>query len=408
MSAPKMDPIETAHPEEVEKLQLKRLRWTLSVAKKSPMYRSKLNSFKQKSIRKPEDVLSLPFTTKQDLRQAYPYGVVPVDLERIVFFFHSSGTTGKPISVFLTNADIARTTRFQIRGFLAAGMDSNDRVQLIVAPAMGLLFEIPLHRLGAMTILSGPGNTMAQAQLIRDLDVSCVFGVPSYLLHLVEKLDGKTSVKKVVTLGENLTESMRRRLERMWDVEVYNDYGSTELCAGFLECGEHCGCHVFSDNFLVETVDPKTGEPTDDKGELVFTTLYREGSPLVRYRTGDIVRVERDRCGCGRTSPRLFFEGRIGDMVKIKGSAVYPTTLKDAMFSIEPVSNFQFVVSREGSLDVLLVRVEANTPSEALRAEIEERVKAACNVTPRVEFVPAGSLRGERKTRYFVDLRQDA
>ncbi|RLG42986.1 MAG: hypothetical protein DRN81_07470 [Thermoproteota archaeon] len=287
-------------------------------------------------------------------------------------------------------------------------MESKDRVQLIVAPAMGLLFENPLHRLGAMTILSGPGNTVAQAQLIRDLGVSCVFGVPSYLLHLVEKLEGETSVKKVVTLGENLTESMRRRLERMWNVEVYNDYGSTGLCAGFLDCREHCGCHVFSDNFLVETVDPKTGEPTDDKGELVFTTLYREGSPLVRYRTGDIVRVERDRCGCGRTSPRLFFEGRIGDMVKIKGSAVYPTTLKDTMFSIEPVSNFQFVVSREGSLDVLLVRVEANRPSEALRAEIEERVKAACNVTPTVEFVPPGSLSRERKTRYFVDLRQDA
>ncbi len=270
---------------------------------------------------------------------------------------------------------------------------------------MGLLFENALHRIGAMTALTGPGNHLGQIALIKDLGMTVVAGVPSYLLYLGQ-FDPRSaaSVKRVVTLGEPLNGAMRPKIEDLWGAKVYDDYGSVEFGAGFLECAQHDGHHIFWDHFLIETIDPQ-GERTDGTGELVFTTLMREGTPLLRYRTGDMARVEYDRRGCGRTHPRVYVEGRLGEMVKVKGTSVYPSAIREALTSIPQVLNFQAIVAREGGLDVLTIKAEARGTCRELAGRIAHAVKAAINVTPRVEFVPEGTLLDERKTKQFIDMR---
>ena len=398
--------IETASERKIKELQLKALRWELSVAQRSPLYRKKFREIENPpKISSLEDLSSLPFTTKSDLRESYPFGAVATKREDLVFFCNSSGTTGKPVAVYLTRRDIKRSEIFQARGLYSTGIRKQDCAQLMIAPVMALLFERALHRIGAMSVLTGPGNASGQISLMRDLGTTTLFGVPTYLIHLGEKMEGEVSVPRIVTLGEPLTESVRRKIENLWGADVYDDYGSIELAAGFLECEEHAGHHVFWDNFLIETINPETGESTDEEGELVFTTLYREAMPLIRYRTGDLVRIEWDRCACGRTHPRIFIEGRLGEMVKIKGTAVYPSTIREKITGLPGVSNFQVIVDRTGGLDRLRVKIEAIDAGKDLEDRIIECVKGATNVTPQVEFVPSGSLLGERKTRQFIDLR---
>ena len=195
-------------------------------------------------------------------------------------------------------------------------------------------------------------------------------------------------------------------MEDSWGAEVYAQYGSTELGAGFIECEEHAGLHIHWDSFIVETLDPETQEPTDGEGELVFTTLRREATPLIRYRTGDLVRIVREECRCGRTSPRLFPEGRIDEMLKVKGTAVYPSVLREQLAEIREVTGFQVVVGKEGYLDTLELRIQTGTPGENLRSSVKDVVKAATGITPQVVFLPEGSLTpANGKARQFVDLR---
>ncbi len=394
---------ETASPRRIREAQLNDLRWTLLIAKNSALYRDKLAG--RARIRCLDDLQRLPFTTKDELRQAYPYGALAVPRERVVYYCSTSGTTGRPTAVHLTGADVERLSYAQARSFYSAGIRSRDSAQLMVHPMMGFLFEAALHRIGAMSILTGPGNDAGQVALIRELKVTTLFGVPSYLLHLGGIAEGVESVERVVALGEPLTANIRERLGKQWGAEVYNDYGSVETAAGFLECGQHDGHHIFWDHFLIETVDPETLEPTTGRGELVITTLKREATPLIRYRTRDMVRIDYDPCACGRTHPRIYPERRLGEMVKIKGTAVYPSALMEAVAGIGEINSYQFIVQKEGDLDTLLLRIEADRPSPELARRTAETVKAASNITPRVEFVEEGSLLGERKAKHFVDMR---
>jgi len=382
------------------------LRWTLSVAERSDLYSRKLPKI-SKEIRSLEDLSLLPFTTKTELRQAYPYGAVSAPLDDLAYFIHSSGTSGKPVAIFFTQKDLERLEVPQMEAFRCCGLEKGDRAQLIVHASLALLFQNPLQRTGVLSVLSGIGNHLGQLSLIKDLGITTVFGIPSYLLHLGElgKEGDLSTVKRVVTLGEPLTETMRRKIEGEWGCEVYDDYGSVELGAGFLECGQHDGHHVLADSFLFETVDPETGEQSEGEGELVFTTLTREATPLIRYRTGDFVRIEYDGCACGRDLPRIHVIRRLGEMVKIKGSAVYPSVIEETLESFNEILNFQAVASKDGALDRLSVRIEAKRPDEDLAERIAAAVKAATNVLPVVEFAPRGSLAGERKTKRFLDLR---
>jgi phenylacetate-CoA ligase len=395
--------IETAKVRDVERIQLGGLRRTLSVAKRSRLYQ---NACLDLDIGSLEDVGRLPFTTKVELREAYPYGALAVPLEKAVIFCSTSGTTGKPTAIYLTKNDLAELGRAQAGSMYGAGIRERDRAQLAIHPAMGLLFENALHEIGAMSVLTGPGNERGQLSLVRDLGITTLFGVPSYLLHLGSLLgEEKVGLERIVTLGESLVPASRSRIEDLWGVEVFDDYGSVELSAGFFECEEHDGHHLLWDHFLVETVDPATGEPAQGRGEMVFTTLKREATPLIRYRTGDLVRIEYDQCACGRTSPRIFPEGRLGEMTKVKGTAVYPSTLTEAVMAVREVENFRFVVDKKGDLDALTLQIEAVEPTDDLAERLVQVVKAASYITPEVSFVERGSLSGERKTKHFVDKR---
>jgi len=408
--------VESLSREEMERSQLLGLRWTLRQAQRSGLYRDVSLDLGVSSL---DDVVRLPFTSKLALRECYPFGALAVPREEVLYFCSTSGTTGRPVVVYFTGGDLDSIGEGLARSFSVSGMGSGDSALLMIHPMMAFLFQKGLHGLGAMSVLTGPGNDAAQVGLARDLGITTLFGVPSYLLHLgsllggggvfgrggLEVLEGLEGLERIVTLGESLTPSMRGRIEGLWGAEVFDDYGSVELATGFLECSEHDGHHALWDHFLFETVDPVSGEPTDGRGELVFTTLKRKATPLIRYRTGDLVRIEYDECACGRTSPRIFPEGRLGEMTKVKGTSVYPSSLTEAVMAVREVLNFRFEVEKEGDLDRLVLRVEATDRGEGLAERLALVVKGVSNITPEVVFVDSGSLTGKRKTRHFVDKR---
>jgi phenylacetate-CoA ligase len=393
---------------EEEDPALDALKWTLSAAEGSPLYRRKFTGAIA-GMTSLEDLKELPFTTKEDLRRSYPYGAVAVSGDDLRFFVNSSGTSGRPIGVYLSSGDLERTKELAARCFSAAGIGRGDRVLLIIPPISAHGYEGGFHRIGAMTVNSGPGNTEGQMALIRDLEISTVLGVPSYLLHLGVKMEEaglpREPVRRILTQGEALTESVRRRIEGVWEAEVYDCYGSIEMVAGFLECSQHHGHHVPDGAFIMETVDPETGEQTDGRGELVFTTLIREAMPLIRYRTGDLVEIDRDRCPCGRSWPRVHIKGRLGGMVKVKGSSIYPGDFRGVMARFPEVLNFRVIVERECELDVLRIKLETDSRGPELARRVSSAVKGLTNVTPEIEFVAAGSLLGRRKSRQFIDKR---
>ena len=300
-----LDPgIERASMEKIRAIQLERLKWTFARARKSRLYQRmvKDSGWGKRRIRSLEDLSGLPMTTKEDLRNSYPFGAVPVALDKLVLFSHSSGTTGKIIGIYHTSGDLETIAIIQARSYFGTGIRKSDRVQLMISPVAGYAFTKSLHRIGALTVFTGPGNPRGQLDLINDLGVSVVFGQPSFLLHLAEMQPDvvDSPVRIIISLGEPLTVAMREQMAGAWGASVYSVFGSTELAAGFAECEEHNGHHVPWDAFIVETIDPQTGEPTEDRGEMVFTTLCREGTPLLRYRTGDLVRMDGD------ASPELY------------------------------------------------------------------------------------------------------
>jgi phenylacetate-CoA ligase len=385
-----------------------KLESTLKVASRSPLYQKLCGQGLSKRQRAySQDLRVLPFTTKGDLRRAYPFGAIAVPLNQIVSFNTSSGTSGAPVGIGFTRNDILRILPAHIGSFADAGIDRTDKVQVMVHGALAAPIQSTLEEIGAMSIITGPGNDIGQLSLMSQVGSTVLIGVPSYLLHLGQARGDSQgrAVRVLLTTGEPLTEYMRVKLESVWRAEVFDRYGSVELGSAFSECEEHNGHHIFADHFLAEMVDPESGDPAPVRGEFVFTTLSREGSPLIRYRTGDLVRLEYDPCPCGRESPRLFFERRIDEMVKIKGTAVYPSTLQKVIDSFPEVDNYQVLVEKESSLDKLVIRIEAEGKDRALEEMIREAVKGATNLTPVVEFASPDSLRGKRKTKRFIDAR---
>jgi phenylacetate-CoA ligase len=400
--------VETAKPEKIQKIQLQRIRRTLEVSRGSPLYREKL--FSRGTGAKVEtlgDIPGLPLTTKEDLRKAYPFGTVAVSLRDVVYFRRTSGTSGKPAAIYFTKGDLDHSLASGARNYFMAGIRKGDRVQLAIYPQLAVVVQGGLSEVGAMSIVTGTGNDLGQLSLIEDLEVTTIFGVPSYLLHLGEakKRGQGSTVKRIVTLGEPVNPSNRAKIENAWGAELFDNYGSAEMAQGNYECEEHDGHHALWDDFLMETIDPRTEEVTEGSGELVFTTLSREATPLIRYRTGDVVELVKDECSCGRTTPRIFLKRRLGEMVKVRGTSLYPSAIREVLHGIQGVTNFQVVLGREASLDVLTVRVESKESSDELSELIKDQVKALTNLRPRIEFVPPGSLLGETKTRELVDLR---
>jgi phenylacetate-CoA ligase len=426
--------VETIKRVKLEDLQLGRLKETIGRTKKS-FYYGRL--FKEKklgisAVKKLKDIQKFPFTTKDDLRDHWPYGFIAVPKEELVRMHSSSGTTGRATVVFHTINDIAVWSNLLARCMYMVGMRKSDVFQNMMTYGLftgGLGFHYGAEKIGALVIPAGAGNSKRQIQLMMDFETTAVHIIPSYALHLSTifdelKLDPREDTKvKIAFLGaEPHTEKMRKKIEEIYGYKAFNSYGLSEMNGPGVafECPEQNGMHIWEDSFLVEIIDPKTLQPVADgeEGELVMTTLQREGMPLLRYRTKDLTRIIPEPCSCGRTHRRIErIKGRTDDMLILKGVNIYPMQIEKKLMEISGVgTNFLIVLDREGFNDLITVKVEVDKKyfsgemkqMEALRKKIVEELKSEILVTPRIDLVEPDSIpKGEGKAVRVIDNRKD-
>ena len=389
---------------------------------KECFYKHKLEGIDIDQIQSQEDFEKLPFTWKGDLRDAYPLGLAAVPDDEIVRIHSSSGTTGTPVIIPYTAKDVEDWAIMFARCYEMAGITKHDRVQ--ITPGYGLWtagigFQLGCERLGAMAIPMGPGNTDKQLQMMMDLGSTVLCATSSYALLLAEEIakrgiGDKIKLKKGVIGSERWGEKMRQRIASELGVELYDIYGLTEVYGPGIgiSCPHACGMHMWDDYIYFEIVDPKTGIPVPDGeiGEIVITTLKKQGAPLIRYRTHDLSRVIPGDCPCGSPYPRIdTILGRTDDMVKVKGVNIFPSQI-DAMLSSIPgaSSEYQFMLDHLNGKDIctLFVELEAGIDREIMEKIIGETFKAKIGITVNVMPVAIGELpRSEKKSTRVFDNR---
>ena len=425
--------IETLKPKELRRLQLRRLKKTLRQAGKSPFYSGlfKKHQVSAEKVESLEDLKEIPLTTKQDLRDQFPYGLLTVPREKIVRLHSSSGTTGRATAVFHTQKDLDGWANLVARCMYMAGVRKQDVFQNMSGYGLftgGLGFQYGAERLGALTIPSGSGNSKRQIHLMQDFGTTVVHIIPSYALHLW-KVFGEMGLEpkrdtqlRILLIGaEPHSEATRQRIEEMYGVDAFNSYGLSEMNGPGVafECPQKKGMHFWEDAFLVEVIDPKTGEVLPDgvEGELVYTTLNREAMPMIRYRSKDLATIFPELCPCGRTHRRMSrIKGRSDDMFILKGVNIFPLQIDTTLMNIPEVgTNYLIVLERENFEDRMIVRVEVRPQFfkgdlwqlEKLRKQITEALKSELLVTPKVELVEPDSLpKSEGKAVRVMDKRE--
>jgi len=399
------------------------VRWTVAHAfHGSPWWRAHLEAagVDPGSVSGVADLTRLPFTTKDDLRGSYPLGWAAVPPAALVRMHASSGTTGKRTVCAYTAGDLDDWAEQFARCFATAGVTDEDIVQIMVGYGLwtaGAGFQAGAERLGAFVVPTGPGNLELQLEMATDLGSTVLCATASFALLFAEtvaarELAGSLAVHTGVFGSERWGPGMRSRIESLLGLESFDIYGLTELYGPGvgIECPVHEGFHYWSDYYVVEIVDPLGDAPLPpgEQGEIVLTTLRKEGMPLIRYRTRDLSRLYLDACPCGSPYPRLAsLTGRTDDMVKVKGVAVFPSQVEAVLARVDGVgSEYELHVHRDpGHGDVLLVRVEADGRS-GLRESLVRDLREGLSVRPDVELVPLGSLpRSERKTQRVHDHR---
>ena len=422
---------ETMARAELEALQLERLRRTVAAChERVPFYRAALDerAVAPGDIASLADVDRLPFTTKDDVRLAYPYGLFAVPREQVVEVHSSSGTTGTPVVGGYTRADLETWAELVARFASAAGVVAADVAQVAFGYGMftgGFGLHYGLQRIGALVVPHSAGNTARQIKFMEDFGTTVLICTPSYALHLGEAV-ARAGVRDRLALrlglfgAEACSDALRARIERRWGISATDNYGLTEVIGPGVagECEGKDGMHIAEDHFLVEVLDPDSGAPVGDGevGELVITSLTKECSPVLRYRTRDLSRVTRERCPCGRTSARMHkVIGRTDDMFIISGVNVFPSTVESVLLRIEGLEpHYEIVLEREGALDTFTVRVEVTEELfngwmddlVAFERRVSETLRSALLVRPRVKLVEAGSLpRTEGKARRVIDRR---
>ncbi len=406
--------------QELKKIQERKLKVLVHyVYSNSPFYKKRfkdagINPWDFRGLR---DLNKLPFTKKQDLRDGYPTGMFVVPMSKVVRFHASSGTTGKPTVVGYTANDLEVWAECLARGLASCGFNAEDILQISYGYGLftgGFGFHYAAEKLGAAVIPASTGNTQRQIELIKDLKATAIACTPSYMLYLAEKLP-KTNLRMGFFGAEPWSEKTRRRIEEKTGIEAFDCYGSSELLGPlFTECKERAGLHVWSDHFLIEIIDPETGEQLSEgeKGELVVTTLSKEALPLIRWRTRDITHIEEDRCACGRTHPRIGrIQGRSDDMLIVRGVNVFPSQIEHVLMEIpELAEHYMIFLDRENELDVMRIQVELSknsTDVESLRRKVAAKLKSVLNLTTEVEIVKPGTIkRFEGKAKRVVDNRR--
>ncbi len=396
-----------------------------NVAQNSPFYRQKFSSLGicPEDIRSESDFEKLPFTTKEELRDAYPLGLQAVPDEKVVRIHSSSGTTGKPVIIPYTAGDVEIWAEMMCRCFKMAGVTPLDRVQ--ITPGYGLWtagigFQAGVEKLGAMAVPMGPGNTDKQIQMMIDLKSTVLVATSSYALLLAEEVQkrgilSQIHLKKGIFGSERWGEKMRKRIQDGLGIEVFDIYGLTEIYGPgiALDCHCHSGMHYWDDVLYFEIIDPCTGKRLSDGeyGELVITTLVKEGAPLIRYRTRDLTRIIPGNCSCGSPFPRIDrIVGRTDDMIKIKGVNIYPGQVDELLTEINGISSeYNIIIDHVEGRDRMTLRVEREDRVDCSLVEslIVELFKKRIGIQIRAEAVPIGTLpRSEKKTRRVFDYRE--
>ena len=378
-----------------------------------------------KGISSQEEFETLPFSSKADLRNAYPLGIQAVPDEEVVRIHSSSGTTGKPVIIPYTKKDVDDWATMFARCYETAGITNKDRIQ--ITPGYGLWtagigFQAGCEKLGAMAVPMGPGNTDKQLQMMMDLETTVITATSSYALLLAEEINKrdlkkKIHLKKGVIGSERWSEKMRNYIRENLGIELYDIYGLTEIYGPGIgiNCSEQSGMHYWDDYLYIEIIDPKTGKPVPDgeEGEIVITTLVKEGAPLIRFRTHDISRIIPGQCNCGRTYPRLdIIKGRSDDMFKVHGVNMFPSQVEELLGLVDGVSseyNINIAHDEEKNKDIILVTVEAEgrVNFEKTGGIIRNLFKSRIGVTPKITVVPIGTLpRSEKKAKREIHHRE--
>ncbi len=424
--------IETMRRPDLENFQLERLRRTVEFAAKSPFY-GKLFAEKgitASGIRSLDDLRKIPFTTKEDLRNSYPFGMAAIPLKDCIRLHSSSGTTGNPTVVLHSANDIEDWANQVARCMYMVGLRDTDVFQNTSGYGMftgGLGFQYGAEKLGALTVPAAAGNSKRQIKFITDFGTTCLHIIPSYATRLAEVmyaegLDPKRDTKlHTICIGaEPHSEEQRRRIEQLLGVKAYNCFGMSEMNGPGVafECTEQNGLHIWEDYTIVEVIDPVTLEPVPDgeTGELVLTTLRREAMPLLRYRTRDLTCILPGGCPCGRTHKRLArFKGRSDDMIILKGVNIFPIQIEKVLMDFEELgSNYLITLETISNSDEMLIEVELNslftddyTVLQRLTKSITRQLKDELLITPHIKLVSKGSLPvSEGKAVRVKDLRK--
>jgi len=425
--------METLPREDLEALQLRRLKNLVErVYHNVPFYKKKLDELRVKptDIRSLNDLKTLPFTVKQDLRNNYPFGLFAVPKENVVRIHASSGTTGKATVVGYTERDVNNWADLMARSFMAAGANRGDIIHNAYGYGLftgGLGAHYGAERLGATIVPISGGATKRQVLLLRDFGPTVICCTPSYMLYLAEAaeqggIDIKDLPLKIGIFGaEPWTEEMRKEIQLRLGITAIDIYGLSEIMGPGvgIECHEaQNGLHIFEDHFLPEIIDPETGEPLPEGevGELVLTTLTKEAQPLIRYRTRDITSISYVPCKCGRTHARIHrLMGRSDDMLIIRGVNVFPSQIEAILLETEGLAPYyQLIVKREGSMDTLEVQVEVDEKTftdeirglQRLEKDIQKSIKEFLGVTASVKLVePQAIERSIGKAQRVLDLR---
>ncbi|HIS57008.1 MAG TPA: phenylacetate--CoA ligase [Candidatus Fimimorpha excrementavium] len=428
---------ETLSRAEIEALQLERLQDTVKRAYEHvEPYRKKMEEagVRPEDIRTLDDLKHLPFTTKQDMRDNYPYGLFAVSRKKLRRIHASSGTTGKPTVVGYTAHDLDVWSECVARLAAAAGACEDDIAQICFGYGMftgALGLHKGLERVGAAIVPSSTGNTEKQLMYMKDFETTLLVATPSYAMRIAEVakeigIDPRKDLKveKLVLGSELMTEAMRSELHKVWgdDVKITQNYGMSELMGPGVsgECLELRGMHINEDHFIAEVIDPKTGEvlPPGEKGELVVTCITKEALPLIRYRTRDITRLMYEPCPCGRTTARMEnLSGRTDDMLKIRGVNVFPGQIEEVLIKTEGIGpNYEIVVDRKNHSDILTIKVEVEAEQmmdsygalEQLERRLKERIRLVLGLDARIQLVSPNTLqRFEGKAKRVTDLRGD-
>ena len=425
--------IECIDNDKLRELQLERLKKVVKrVYENVEFYRKKLDKagVKPEDIKSLEDIRYIPFTTKQEMREVYPFNLFAVPLDEVIEIHTTSGTTGKPVVAGYTKEDIEIWSEVMARCLTMMGVNNKDIIQIAYGYGLftgGLGFHYGAQKIGATVVPASAGNTRRQVELMKDFGSTVLACTPSYALYIAEYakeelgVDPTTFKLRVGSFGAEMwTEEMRKEIEARLGLKAYNVYGLTEIIGPGVghECVYQNGIHIWEDHFLIEIIDPETGEPLPEgeEGELVITTLTKHAMPVLRFRTRDLTKIIKGNCECGRTMVRIErIKGRTDDMIKIRGVMVFPYQIEQAILEVQGVEpHYQIIVTRPHYLDEMEVRVEMNKEVfsdevkriEELRKKLEKKIESAIGVRVKVTLVEPKSLpRSEGKAKRVIDKR---